>query len=140
VCAAVLPLAGWNAIAYVGSSFVDITACCSRLRANTTKLLIGGVLNASNLLTLEEVFAFVEIILSAHPALSLGPSIVCDNRTTTIGSPCCWASSIRSGPSIIKVVEVVEHEVHVLLLLTLEMVNDALVFVHLDADVGVSLS
>jgi len=39
-----------------------------------------------------------------------------------------------------EIVEVVEHEVHVLLLLALQMVDDSLIFVHLDSDVCVSLA
>ena len=39
-----------------------------------------------------------------------------------------------------EIIEVVEHQVHVLLFFTLQMVNDPLIFVYLDSNVGVSLS
>lgn len=40
---------------------------------------------------------------------------------------------------VAEVVEVVEHEIHILLFFTLQVVDDSLILVHFDADVGVSL-
>lgn len=54
-----------------------------------------------------------------------------------------WPLSIRSlcNPRIVvEVVEVVEHQVHVLFLFILQVVNDPLVFVYFNSDVGVWLS
>lgn len=52
----------------------------------------------------------------------------------------CWPSSIRGDSSVVEVVEVIEHQIHVFLLLPLQVVNDPLVFMNLNSDMGVCLS
>ena len=86
-------------------------------------------------LALKQVLRLVEVVLSAHATRGLvasdGPSPVelsASSWSATIG---CWG--------VAKVVKVVEHEVHILLLLTLEVVDDPLILVHLDSDMSISL-
>ena len=80
----------------------------------------------------DERFFTVTLILGAHPSSS--------------GSyrPLTDGASLRSSYLIllilVKIVEVVKHEVHVLLLLTLQMVDDPLIFVNFNSYMSISLS
>jgi hypothetical protein len=57
-------------------------------------------------------------------------------------STSCWSSTVWSWSvgAVVEVVEIVEHQVHVLLLLPLKMMYNSLVFMDFYSDVGVGLS
>lgn len=80
----------------------------------------------------------VKVFLSAVGSLRLRTSAT-DKRDSVPGAGRRWHA--RSRPEIVEVIEVVEEQVHVLevLLLALQVVDNALVFVHLYPDVRVSL-
>lgn len=96
-------------------------------------------------LTVQQAFRLIKVILSAHAALCLGTAKAV-SITEHVGSASVLASTTGSRPatigsvSIIEIVEVVEHEVHVFLLVMLQMMYDALILVHLNAYVSVSLA
>lgn len=79
-----------------------------------------------------ERFFTVTLVLGAHPSSSRS------NR------PLADGASERSSSFIllvlVKIVEVVKHEIHVLLLLTLQVVDNPLIFVNFDSYVSISLS
>ena len=89
----------------------------------------------------KQIFGFVKIVLSSHSSLSLGAwkRTVGYWPSPVIFPSCCWASPVGSYVSIIEVVEVVEHEIHILLFFSLEVVNDSLILVDFDSDVRISL-
>lgn len=91
---------------------------------------------------LEQVLAFVEVVLSSHAPLGLRSSEPTGgNRPPSmVLTTCCWSPTVGGVGTVVEVVEIVEHQVHVLLLLPLEVVYDSLVFVDLYSDVGVGLS
>lgn len=104
----------------------------------TDNLLVGFLLGVR----FHEALSFIEVVLGPHASLGLGTVLSMQLVTTALvvwpagrGSP-----TIRSLISMTKIVEVVKHQVHILLLLTLKVMDDALVLVHLDSDVRVSLS
>ena len=86
-------------------------------------------------LALKQVLRLVEVVLSAHTTRGL---VASDGPPPIELSASCWSATIGSW-GVAKVVKVVEHEVHVLLFLTLEVVDDPLILVHLDSDVSISL-
>ena len=102
------------------------------------------VLQASSL-TVQKALGLVKVILSAHAALCLRTAEAV-SITKHVCSTSVLTSTASSWPApiwcirIVKVIEVVEHEVHVLLLVMLQMVNDALILMYLDAYVRVSLA
>ena len=68
------------------------------------------------LVTLEEVLAFIEISLCAHlPLVSTGTAC---NGSLAIGS-CCWSATIWCTCLIAEIVKIIEHQVHVFLLVLL---------------------
>lgn len=77
-------------------------------------------------------FSVVEVLLCSH-SLVVSPGARGD-RSFSI-------SRLRGSGLVVKVevVEVVEHEIHVFLFLSLEVVDDALVFVHFNSDVSIRL-
>ena len=83
---------------------------------------------------LDQIFAFVKVVLSPHAALSCGNS-----RTPSTLSSCRRPSSIWRA-WIVEIIEVVEHQIHVLFFVNLQMVDYPLIFVNLDSDVGIRLS
>ena len=83
---------------------------------------------------LDQIFAFVKVVLSPHAALSCGNS-----RTPSTLSSCRRPSSIWRA-WIVEIIEVVEHEVHIFLFLSLQMVYNPLILVHLYPDMRISLS
>ena len=90
---------------------------------------------------INEIFAFVKIVLCSHAPLCLCTSCSCHwSASITVGTSSCWSSTIWCSSTIIKVIEIVEHQVHVFLFFTLQVVDDTLVFVNFDSNVGVSLS
>lgn len=143
----VLPLTGGDSVAgVVYVLFVDVGA-----RWNwdawfwvcLDDFLIAAV--QVSLLVLYEPFRFVEVVLSSHTALGLWASLGLQSVPTALvrSSSRCRSPTIRPLSSslalVAEVVEVVEHEVHVFLLLALQVVDYALVFVDLDPDVGICL-
>ena len=83
--------------------------------------------------------------MGTHASLSLWTCLPMQSVTATLicCTSCSWTSTIRSLTSLViltKVVEIVEHEIHVFLFLALQMMNNALVFVNLNSDVRISLS
>lgn len=83
---------------------------------------------------LNQIFAFVKVVLSPHAALSCGNS-----RTPSTLSSCRRPSSIWRA-WIVEIIEVVEHEVHIFLFLSLQMMYNPLILVHLYPDMRISLS
>jgi hypothetical protein len=62
--------------------------------------------------------------------------------TFICGTSCRWTSTIWSLTTLVvltEIVEIVKHQVHVLLFLTLQVVNNPLILVHLDPDVCICL-
>lgn len=53
---------------------------------------------------------------------------------------CSWSSPVWGVVTIIKVIKIIEHQVHVLLFFTLKVVDNALVFVDFDPDMSISLA
>lgn len=104
------------------------------------------VLDAGTL-TVQQALGLVKVILSAHATLCLRTAEALLSVAEHVG-PASVPSTAGSWPTaipiryvcIIEVVEVVEHEVHVILLFMLQMVYDALILVHFDAYVRVSLA
>lgn len=86
-------------------------------------------------LLFDQVLTFVEVVLRPHAPLS-----GCHSRTpsslscSSSGSPAIW--SVR----IVKIIEVVKHEIHVFLFLSLQVMDNPLIFVHLYPDVSISLT
>lgn len=60
--------------------------------------------------------------------------------TTVLTSAACRGSAPVRCIRIIEIVEIIEHEVHVLLLVVLQMMNNALVLVNFDANMRISLT
>lgn len=83
---------------------------------------------------IDQIFAFVKVVLGPHAALSCSYSL----------TPSTLSSS-RRPPSvgrarIIEVIKVVEHKVHILLLFSLQMMYNPLIFVHFYPNMRISLS
>lgn len=102
---------------------------------------ISGIINSDWLLMyirlfwrliFQQVLALIKVILSSHSSLGGGhPSL---------SFSACGGPPPVGSPLVIEIIEIVKHEVHVLLLLPLQMVYNSLVLVHLYPDVGIGLS
>lgn len=92
-----------------------------------------------------KVIWLVKVILGSQAALGLG-TVASSSRTHEVGPTTSGAFSTSCGsPAIgivcvVKIVEVIKHEIHIFGLLTLKMVNDPLVFMHFYSNVSISLS
>lgn len=95
-------------------------------------------------LLLDESLGLVEVTLSPIASLRLGPRVLylvgshaLDPTTLRASTTSGW-SPARSVVTVVEVIKVVEHEVHVLTFLVLKVVHDALVLLNLNLDVGIS--
>ena len=89
-----------------------------------------------------EGLTLVEVILGSHTSLSLWALRSSNDWSSTIKirSSSSWSSSIWRIVTVVKVIEVIKHEVHIFLLLSLQMVDDSLIFVDFDSYVSISLT
>lgn len=83
---------------------------------------------------LDQVFAFVKVILGSHSALSCG-----DSRTPSALGSSCRPPSVWCA-WIVEIIEIVEHEVHIFLFFSLQMMYNPLIFVDLYPDMRICLS
>lgn len=83
---------------------------------------------------LDQVFAFVKVILGSHAALSSG-----DSRTPSALGSSCRPPSVWCA-WIVEIIEIVEHEVHIFLFFSLQMMYNPLIFVDLYPDMRICLS
>ena len=81
---------------------------------------------------LQQILTFIEVVLRSHAALGSCHSL----PAAALAS--CGPSAV-GGVRIVKVIKVIEHQVHVLLLLSLQVVDDSLVFVNFYPDVRICL-
>ena len=99
-------------------------------------------------MAVQKALRLVKVILSAHATLCLRTAKAVLSVVEYLGSASVLTSTAGSWPTaipiryvcIIEVVEVIEHEVHVLLLVMLQMVYDALILVYLNSYVRISLA
>ena len=121
----VLPLSRWHSVSH--------RAHCNSLLVNVHCLhLLDGL---CLFIRLKKWLRFVEVMLSSHARVAS----TAGQRSFAVGVSGSGSSAVEFGLQVVEIIEVVEHEVHVFLLFSLQMVYDALVFVHFDADVCVRL-
>lgn len=89
-----------------------------------------------------EGLTLIEVVLGSHTSLSLRALRSSNDRSSTIKirSTSSWSSSIWRIVTIVKIIEVIKHEVHIFLLLSLQMVDDSLIFMNFDSYVSISLT
>lgn len=133
VCTSVLAFTGRNTV----TSEIQI-----RLLVDVSSLSSGRRIGLDGLLLvfLKKSLALVKVVLRSHTSLSLWSIINHRSSSTFLVPNCCRPPAVRSGTTMAKIVEVVEHQVHVLLLLTLQVMNDPLILVYFDPYMRISLS
>ena len=90
------------------------------------------------LITFKQILAFVKVSLGTHLSL-ISASSTCYRSLTVIS--CCWPSSIwRCTWLITKIVEIIEHQIHVFLFVLLQMMYDSLIFVNFNSNMSIGLA
>lgn len=95
------------------------------------------------------LFSRIEVVLSSHAIQTLCihlSSSTCNRSLAISASSSGWPSpvdclllvQIVTWPS--ELIEVVKHEIHVLLLILLQVMDDSLILVHFNSDVCISLA
>ena len=112
------------------SSWYSVTCCIIYSRL----LLMDICWFFSWIFFIDQIFAFVKVVLGPHAALSCSYSL-----TPSTLSPSRRPPSVGRA-RIIKVIKVVEHKVHILLLFSLQMMYNPLILVNLYPDMRISLS
>ena len=101
------------------------------LRMNLYNFLVQAI--EIRLLILNQAFRFVKVILGSHSTLCLWTGLTLQSVTAAFVCGTCLV--IRRA----EIVEVIKHQIHILLFLTLQMMDDSLIFMNLDSNVRVCL-
>lgn len=80
-------------------------------------------------------FLFIEVCLSSHSRVTVSTC----HRPLSVGL-CCRPSAIEVSRVVAEIIEIVKHEVHVLLLFFLQVVNNPLIFVNFYSNMRICLS
>ena len=113
------------------------------LRMNLYNFLVQAI--EIRLLILNQAFWFVKVILGSHSTLCLWTGLTLQSVTAAFvcGTTSGRTPSIRSTSCLVirraEIVEVIKHQIHILLFLTLQMMDDSLIFMNLDSNVRVCL-
>ena len=92
-----------------------------------------------------QAFWFIKVILGTHSSLSLWTCLTLQSVTATFvcGTTGGRTSSIGSLASLIvcraEIVEVIKHQIHILLFLTLQMMDDSLILMNFNSDMSICL-
>lgn len=131
ISASIVPLSGWDSVSckVLISYIVDVSRSA----------LVLDIERCAHVVVLQQVFVVVKIVLGAHTAWIGACSAGNWPFAVVLAASRRGPPSIRRDSPVVEVVEVVEHEVHVFLFLALQVVDDSLVLVHLNSDMGVCL-
>ena len=125
--------------------FMNISLVCRRPNHIQLLLLFWLIclLNCTAwvvLFTLDKCFAFIEIILSSKTSLCIrSMTCIIDFWSLSICCTSSWPPAIRLSTLNVEFIKIVEHQVHIFLLFSLEMVYDSLILVNFNSYVGISL-